>query len=472
VLFNTVSYVLFLVAALAIFWALPSHARKYFLLAASVIFYSLWRVEFLLIIFIATLIDFIVAIRLEHTDSPIRRRLLLMTSLSVNLGFLIYFKYLLFAAENVSALAAVFGFQLHLSKWQVILPLGISFYTFEAISYVVDVYRGHYPAHRNYLTYAAFILFFPKLIAGPIMRAREIIPQLEAQPRIDDDAVWFGLRRITLGLFLKICLADNISDLVSVGFQVRPALLSALDVWTLAFLFGFQIYFDFAAYSSIAIGSARLFGIVVPENFDFPYIASSPREFWRRWHISLSTWIRDYLYIPLQGERAERTAARSGIALFCTWFVMGLWHGANWTFVLWGLMHAAYIVAYRLSRRVFATVPDKVSQIVGWLFTLPAVMVAWVPFRAASVSDALTMLRAVLSPRAYLSLNLRENTYVITALLMLAFIATYTVSTSLAWTRERYPRAWLAGVFVASAILVPLVIAFLRPVNQFIYFQF
>ena len=279
------------------------------------------------------------------------------------MGLLFYFKYLAFFAQGANEIAELAGLDFSLPPLSIILPLGISFYTFQTISYTIDVYRGFIKPERNFILYSSFVVYFPQLVAGPILRAAELVDQLSRRPPFDPEDLVIGLRRIAYGLFLKVALADNIGPLVDAGFAEPAATLRALDVWTLSFLFGFQIYFDFSAYSHIALGSARLMGIHFPENFNFPYLASSPRDFWQRWHISLSSWIRDYLYLPLMGAQVHDRSTgglptvesgRSGFtrtrALFLTWGIMGLWHGANWTFVIWGLYHAT-LVYFRAPHR-------------------------------------------------------------------------------------------------------------------------
>jgi len=280
---------------------------------ASLTFYGFWRVEFLPVMLASTIVDYGAARAIHATDDERRRRIYLGLSLCVNLGLLFYFKYLIFFASNGTGLLRSIGFDVADPEWNIILPLGISFYTFQTISYTVDVYRRIIAPQRDFVLYACFVTFFPQLVAGPILRAREVIDQLSVRPRFSLTDFTVGIRRILSGLFLKVVLADNIASLVDAGFRQPIDGLGALDVWTLAFLFGFQIYFDFSAYSHIALGSARLMGIPFPENFNFPYLATSPREFWKRWHISLSSWIRDYLYLPLMGE-AVRDDSRGGLA--------------------------------------------------------------------------------------------------------------------------------------------------------------
>jgi D-alanyl-lipoteichoic acid acyltransferase DltB (MBOAT superfamily) len=434
-------------------------------------------------------VDFISALKIDSTSDTFKKKLWLAVSLIINLGMLCYFKYLFFFLDNAVVAFNLFGYHLEAPILNIILPLGISFYTFETISYVVDVYRGLFRAERSFIIYACFVTFFPKLIAGPILRAAELIPQLKSSTAFRLDEFSSGLTRIIYGLFLKVVVADNIAPLVDSGFQQPLASLSALDVWTLAFLFGFQIYFDFSAYSSIAIGSARLMGIHIPENFNFPYIANSPREFWRRWHISLSSWIRDYLYFPLQGIKV-RDRSIGGIAvdvsnlkgghnaplfaLFITWLVMGLWHGANWTFALWGLYHASLIAGYRLTENKFKYFPVWLKVYGGWAITLPLIMLGWIPFRSESVESTFGMFYKLISPSQYLWLGMRENTYLITVLLLMASISSYAVHKFNVHKHTVYALNFLFYLLktIILAIVIGLVFIFLRPINQFIYFQF
>jgi D-alanyl-lipoteichoic acid acyltransferase DltB (MBOAT superfamily) len=404
----------------------------------------------------------------------------------MNLGLLVYFKYLFFIVDNFNAAAGVFGLQLDIPYFNVILPLGISFYTFQTISYTVDVYRKFIEPERNFFIYATYVSFFPQLVAGPILRAREIIYQLKAKLRFKAENLNYGLRRVLYGLFLKVVLADNIAFLVDDGFAQNIDFLSAIDVWTLAFLFGFQIYFDFSAYSHIALGSAKMMGIEFPENFNFPYLAASPKEFWKRWHISLSSWIRDYLYLPVAGRKVLDTS-KGGlgtaadtplnknynfIPLFLTWAIMGLWHGANWTFVFWGLYHALLIAIYRITSQMNININSRVKGLIGWVFTLMFSMLSWIPFRAQNLDDTFAMLGKVFNPAAYNFLGLRENNYLIAALVMISVIAAYFTSKKfIPWLQSKkiiYP----VLETLQLAIIIILVFTFLRPINQFIYFQF
>jgi alginate O-acetyltransferase complex protein AlgI len=487
-IFNSVTFIVFLVTVVTLYWLLPQKIKMWMLLMASCVFYGFWRWEYLSVMSVSALTDYYTAIAIGNTPlhNARRRKMLLSITLIVNLGLLCYFKYLYFFSENTNVALEWLGLSVQLPLYSVLLPFGISFYTFETISYTVDVYRGLIKSEKSFLNYGLFVTFFPKLVAGPIQRASELMVQLKNRPGFRLEFLAEGTKRILYGLFLKVVLADNISGLVDEGFEADPASLSAIDVWTLAFLFGFQIYFDFSAYSHIAVGAARLMGISIPENFNYPYIASSFRDFWKRWHISLSSWIRDYLYLPLSGVRVVKTTGAGGIgegleatsrnsrnyALFLTWAIMGLWHGANWTFVFWGLYHASFIFAERMLRPVRDRWSFLNSYFITWPLTLGFAMLSWIPFRAENLEDTFVMLRKVLHPLGYTFYTMRENVFIITALLLLLFLGSY--------VSDRFLRERIAGIpgleltvnCIKYTLIVIFVFTFLRPVSQFIYFQF
>ena len=428
-IFNSITFIIFLVAVVILYWTLPGKVKMWMLLLVSCMFYGFWRWEYLSVMFASAMTDYFTAIAIGNTPLTDRRkrRLLLSITLLVNLGLLSYFKYLYFFSENTNEVLQGVGIDYQLPLFQILLPFGISFYTFETISYTVDVYRGLIKPERRFLNYALFVAFFPKLVAGPIQRASELLVQLKNRPEFQLSFLSEGTKRILYGLFLKVVLADNISPLVDEGFGADASSLSAIDVWTLAFLFGFQIYFDFSAYSHIAVGAAKMMGITIPENFEYPYIARSFKDFWKRWHISLSSWIRDYLYLPLAGIKVEKSTGRGGIgegleatsrmsknkALFLTWAIMGLWHGANWTFVIWGLYHAVFIYVERILKPLRTKFPWLGSYGIVWPLTLGLVMLSWIPFRAKTLGDTFTMLSKILIPVQYTYYTMRENNYLI-----------------------------------------------------------
>jgi D-alanyl-lipoteichoic acid acyltransferase DltB (MBOAT superfamily) len=505
-LFNSLTYLLFLAvcAPLCVFG--PARLRRTIFLVGSLAFYAFWRIDFTCLMIFNALIDYCCSIMIGRSTSPVARRGWLAVSLVLNFGLLAFFKYTYFLIDSGHSIAQWFGgtFQPDLG-FQIILPLGISFYTFQTVSYTIDVYRGLQEPIRDFPLFLTYVTFWPQLVAGPILRADEVVPQLQDYRRPTAAAVMRGLDEILAGLFKKVVLADTIGRMVDEGFAIEPARLGTLDVWCLAFAFGFQIYFDFAGYSSIALGSARVLGFDFPENFRWPYLATSVREFWKRWHISLSSWIRDYLYLPLQGVRfrgslaaaAEPAAGQPGrvapasvasggleargegnvsplrrdVALFATWFIMGLWHGANWTFALWGIWHALFIWLYRVSEPLRTKLPDRVRAVGGWATTLAVCMLGWIFFRATTVSGSLRMLATAFDPTRLRIRAMRENTYLVTFIYLVGMLLTYAVLHAI--PRERVP-AWVRYglVAVVQAVMLAAVFLSLRRAEQFIYFQF
>ena len=479
--FNSLTYLSLLIVVVPLYWVLPYRARLLLIFTASITFYGFWRIEFIPILMFSVVVDWLVALRMS-TVADKQRTNLLFFSIFINIGLLIYFKYLMFFADNFIWFANVFGAKLDPIVLNIILPLGISFYTFQTISYTVDVYRRHINPEKNFLLYACYVTFFPQLVAGPILRAREVMEQFVNRNLFRIEHITWGLRRILYGLFLKVSLADNIAPLVDQGYKLPVDTLSALDVWTLAFLYGFQIYFDFSAYSHIAIGSARLLGIVFPENFNFPYIASSPRDFWRRWHISLSSWIRDYLYLPLTGAKVMNKSTGgltistsengNNLALYATWAIMGLWHGANWTFVVWGIYHSIMVNIYRLIRPLGKKINDRFKTLLGVIVTLPIMMLGWVPFRAETIDQTFGMWIKVFDISGYFWIGMRENTYLITSVLFLGVILSTFLKKVFFVNLPQTNFVKQLIDFIAITVMVSAVIVFLRPISQFIYFQF
>lgn len=488
-IFNSLTFIIFLIFVVTAYWLLPKKYKMWMLLFASCIFYGFWRWEYLSVMFVSALTDYFTAIQIEQT--PIsnikKRKRLLAITLFVNLGLLIYFKYLFFFTENVNALSSILGMDFNLPLFKILLPFGISFYTFETISYTMDVYRGLIKAERSFLNYGLFVTFFPKLVAGPIQRASELLNQLKNRPLFQSEFIAEGLKRILYGLFLKVLLADNISPLVDEAFSVDSNTLSAIDVWMMAFLFGFQIYFDFSAYSHIAIGSAKLMGITIPENFNFPYLATSFKDFWKRWHISLSSWIRDYLYLPLAGVKVTETSGKVGIgegldksgnknsktkALFLTWAIMGFWHGANWTFVVWGIYHASFVYLERKLKPLRKRFKIFDFNIIAWIITLSFAMLSWIPFRANNLQETFIMFQKIINPKNYLFYTMRENNYLITAFLLILMLVTYFSNTFVEPKLNKFK--WASFIFhtIKYSIIIIFVYTFLRPISQFIYFQF
>jgi D-alanyl-lipoteichoic acid acyltransferase DltB (MBOAT superfamily) len=451
----------------------------------SLVFYGFWKPQYTLLLMFAAVMDYFIAAGIDKQQDQKRRRALLIVSLIFNLGLLFYFKYLLFFKGNVEMLVNSLGANVHiLPSLKIILPIGISFYTFETISYTVDVYRRHLKPEKNFISYLSFLVFFPHLIAGPILRASDILPQFNQKRKFEWIFIIEGFKRIIFGLFLKVVLADNIAPFVDRMYGTETASLGAIDIWTMAFLFGFQIYFDFCGYSHIAIGCAKLMGINFLENFNFPYLAVSPKAFWKRWHISLSTWIRDYLYLPLTGakvtygQHAEAISEiksnrnlKSFTALFLTWAIMGFWHGASWTFVFFGIYHAVLVTAHRGISKFTGNINKTFLNITGWSVSIMFIMLGWLFFRVEELSTVKDYFIKLISPSEYRKLGLKENIYLVTFLLMGTVIIAYLIDKYITPALQ----GTITGKFVhmlALSVMIALIIIFLRPISQYIYFQF
>ena len=399
-LFNSLQFIIFLPVVVLAYYIVPDRFKSLWLLAASYFFYMCWNAAYLLLILFSTLVTFLCAISLERFGgSPGKRKLLLILSLVINLSILFFFKYFTFAAENLNSVFRHIGFSLNVPVFDVLLPVGISFYTFQALGYTIDVYRGEIAAERNFVQYALFVSFFPQLVAGPIERSGNLLHQLSVPHRADFSNILDGVYLIIWGFFLKLVLADRIAIFVDSIYGPGYAEFTGWYVALAAVLFSFQIYCDFAGYSTIAMGSAKLLGIDLMENFNAPYLSASTPEFWRRWHISLSTWFRDYLYIPLGGNR--RGKLRKYLNLLITFAVSGLWHGANWGYVMWGLLNGIYQVIggiltpirKKLSSLLNLNVKSIGCRVVSTVFTFALISFAFIFFRASRLSPALVMVK-------------------------------------------------------------------------------
>lgn len=393
-LFTQIEFIIFFGIVLVLLLVTGSNIiRKRLLLLASYYFYAYWDWRFLSLILISTLVDYFVGLGLVRTNRSNRRKLLLLTSLVCNLGILGFFKYFNFFIQSMETVFGSFGF--HHGTLHIILPIGISFYTFQTLSYTIDVYRGRLEPCRNVFDFALFVAFFPQLVAGPIVRASEFLPQLKSSARISWYGAFLGFRQFTIGLFKKVFIADHIAVFVDYVFDNAGA-FSGISTWFAVLAYGLQIYCDFSGYSDMAIGAARIMGYHLPTNFRSPYLATSITDFWHRWHISLSTWLRDYLYIPLGGNR--KGPLRTYMNIFITMLLGGLWHGASWTFVLWGGLHGTALViekwlGHRLKSMGYSAVIERLSGILGWFVTMIIVFTAWVFFRAETFQQAFLMLR-------------------------------------------------------------------------------
>lgn len=397
-IFHSLAFVVFFLIVVIVYWRLPHREQNLLLLGASYIFYGWMQPWFVLVMLASTTVDFWAGRRME--DDPPNKKRYLAASLIVNLGMLGFFKYFNFFIDNVQAAFASIGISVGLPTLSIILPAGISFYTFQALSYTIDIYKGEMHARRNPIDFALFVAFFPHLVAGPIMRAQNLLVQVERPRTFSDDAARSGLVLMAWGFFKKLVVADNVAVIANRVFAHEAPTFEIL--WAGVFAFGIQIYADFSAYSDIARGVARWFGFELIVNFDHPYIAHSPTNFWRRWHISLSTWFRDYVYIPLGGNRVP--ALQREINLIATFVISGLWHGASWNFVLWGFYHGMLVFITRTLGRLLK-LPEHwpgplfllqvagtfVLTMGGWLFfreTNPDYLMAYLHLRPRASSPA------------------------------------------------------------------------------------
>ena len=468
-LFNSWTYIFFFIIA-AVILRIRYIPWKASLVILSIIFYIFWDYRFLPLILLVTVVNFFAAKIIEKSKSDHTKKISLTASIALNISFLVFFKYILLI---ISGIELIFDFE-YSGKMihSIILPLGISFYTFQAISYVVDVFRQEKKAENSYLEFVLFIMFFPQLVAGPIMRANQLLPQLKNRPEVNSEDLRIGLNYFINGLFLKVVLADNISPFVDAAFEVNPSLLGFLDVSTMSFMFGWQIYFDFFGYSLIALGSARILGIKLVDNFRDPYISQSVREFWTRWHISLSQWIRDYLYIPLVksffgDERPSNLNLLAILCLLISWSLMGLWHGSNLSFLIWGIMHAIFLIVFRINQRI---IPPKIFENAFMKFlstglTLYCVMLAWIPFRANDAQHTFELFNALFLVENLTSLGFREDTYLVTFIITICYFIYYPIS-------QKFNVSGGFTEFMYILFKVTLIFIYLQARDQFIYFQF
>jgi len=396
--FNSLTFAVFLAVVFAAHrLPIPWRWKKGNLLVASYLFYAAWNPPFVLLIWLSTVVDWKVAAWMHRAERAGTRRALLVVSVLVNLGVLGFFKYADLALETFVGLTQWAGFSFAPVSLGLVLPVGISFYTFQSLSYTIDVYRRDMDPWDSFADFALFVTFFPQLVAGPIVRAASFLPQLARKHRATNDQVGWGLALLTLGLFQKVVLADALTAPVADLVFAAPARAGWLDAWVGTLAFANQIFFDFAGYSTCAIGVALMFGFVLPDNFRFPYAAVGFSDFWRRWHISLSTWLRDYLYIPLGGNRGGTAFVVRNLML--TMLLGGLWHGANWRFVAWGGLHGAYLVVergLRARRPAVHIVNRPAAQFLLSLMTFYWICIAWVFFRAETFADARILLGAML----------------------------------------------------------------------------
>ena len=401
--FNSIDFAIFLPIVFLLYWSLKNlRSQNYLIVVASYVFYGWWDWRFLSLILFSSIIDYCIGLALFRKENQTRRRALLWTSFCVNLGFLGFFKYYNFFVENFITAFTYFGAEIKGNSLDIILPIGISFYTFQTLSYSIDVYRRKLEPTRDFIGFTAFVSFFPQLVAGPIERATHLLPQFYKRRNFDYTKAVDGLRQILWGLFKKVVIADNCAEYANLIFNNSDSYSGSALVLGGVF-FSFQIYCDFSGYSDIAIGVSRLFGFDLKRNFNFPYFSRDIAEFWRRWHISLSTWFRDYLYIPLGGSRGGTwIKVRNTFLIF---IVSGFWHGASWTFIAWGVLNALYFLPLLLSnnnRNHLDTIAHgkylpSLRELVSMLLTYGLTVFAWIFFRANDMDHAFSYIEGIFS---------------------------------------------------------------------------
>lgn len=472
--FNTYTFGVFLAVVFGAYWVLPPRARTFFLLAASYVFYCWKTPVYGLLLAASTVLDYSCGLGMERTQRPHARRLILLASLLGNLGLLGFFKYIDFFGSNLAGIGQWLGFQTTWTAYDFLLPAGISFYTFQTLSYTLQVYRRQISACRDPVSFALYVAYFPQLVAGPIEHAGHLLPQLQKTQSFDGDNVAAGAGRILLGLFRKMVVADRLAIFVDRVFA-HPGEYSTASWWIALCAFAMQVYFDFAGYSDIAIGSARLFGVRITENFRRPLMARSVADFWDRWHLTLTGWLRENVYFPMGGSR--RGPGRTVFNIWVLFLLCGLWHGASWNFVLWGAYFAFFNMLYFLWRRARPRAPDAPKDPPGfgrfWGIASTYAMVAFAAslFRARDLAATGTVWRALVGRHDGAALATEWDAWVMAGLMLAVYAVEYAQEYHGLddWFRRRTPRQRAVAWF-----LLVLALVFLSVSNQqpYVYFQF
>jgi alginate O-acetyltransferase complex protein AlgI len=488
--FNSYIFIAFL-AVILVLHNLPLswNTKKVNLLLASYIFYAAWNPPFILLLWLSTVVDYFVGRALYTQENLFKKRLLLVVSLIGNLGMLCFFKYGGFLLDNFVALVNVTGVDFHPAKPDIILPAGISFYTFTTLCYTIDMYKRKSEPVKSLLDFSLFVTFFPHLVAGPIVRPHQLVPQFESPRKATQQQLLQGLFLLSLGLFMKVVVADTLLSATADSVFSNKGMLPALDAWLGVLAFSGQIFFDFAGYSTCAVGVALCLGFVLPENFRYPYAAIGFSDFWKRWHMTLSLWLRDYLYIPLGGNR--KGEFRTYVNLMITMLLGGLWHGASWTFVVWGALHGTYLCVEKLVREQFTgrskEMEDMVvtqasfapafmrnktfSNFILALFTFFLVNVTWVFFRAADFTSAWHLLIAMFGQATDAAPLLSTLAILKVSVVVVLMVVAHWImrNTTIVQVTEKAPW-WALGI--VWAVLVVALIVSQKSSDSFIYFQF
>jgi alginate O-acetyltransferase complex protein AlgI len=471
--FNSIAFLVFIALFFPIYFILKGKARLWFMLISSYVFYGWWDYRFLALIVFSTCLDFYLSVLINNQEDPSRRKLALTISIIVNLAFLGFFKYFNFFIDSANDLLGYFGYQENYNVLNIILPVGISFYTFQSMSYTIDVYRKEIQPEPSLLRFATFIAFFPQLVAGPIVRAIDFLPQLYKDHKFKWSNFQIGLAQVLVGFGKKLVIADSLAPFVDAVFATPDAYSSLVMIIAVVF-YSFQIYCDFSGYSDIAIGLAKMLGYEFPMNFNTPYFSKSFSEFWERWHISLSSWLRDYLYIPLGGNRNGKFNTYRNLML--TMLLGGLWHGANYTFIIWGFLHGMYLVLQRLITNVKKTFGLQPTGVINSLFSIMLVYsltcLSWIYFRSPDVATAHTIIGNIVSLDSLSFADLPYKFEIAKGVMLLAILLFFEiVSTRVDFgTIVLRSPAFRVVSFAAILWLIALMGSFID--SQFIYFQF
>lgn len=481
-LFNSFQFLIFFPLVVCFYFAIPHKYRWILLLAASYYFYMCWKVEYLLLIVCSTLIDYYAGLRMGRVAEKEKRRIYLILSLFANLGLLFTFKYFNFVNESLRQAFQHFNILYNVPSLKVLLPVGISFYTFQTLSYTIDVYRGEREPERHLGIFALYVSFFPQLVAGPIERSTRLLPQFFEKMEFDYRRVKEGLILMAWGFFKKVVIADWVAIFVNQVYN-HPEMYPGLPSIVATYFFAFQIYCDFSGYSDIAIGAAQVMGYRLMLNFRRPYFSKSISEFWKRWHISLSSWFRDYLYIPLGGNRVKK--ARMYLNILIVFLVSGFWHGANWTFIVWGGLHGAFLLISRWTaewrrrlHRLFGLLKfPQLHRFLKVLVTFHLVWFSWIFFRANSISEALLIIRNLFiafDPATLLTVSGFTSQHFILSFLSIVILLGVEL-----FQRNHDIRGWLSQrpvmlrwVFYYGLVMFILLFGAYDNANEFIYFQF
>lgn len=486
-LFNSFSFAVFLPVIFILYWCVfhkNLRLQNALLLTASYVFYAWWNWHFLFLLMFSTLLDFFTGLKMSGTESRNKKKFWFLLSVIVNLGFLGVFKYYNFFADSFAEALSKFGLVVNPWTLQVILPVGISFYTFHGLSYVIDIYRGTIKTEKNFIDYAVFVSFFPLLVAGPIERATHLLPQIKKERKFDYAKAADGMRQILWGLFKKIVIADNCAGYANLIFNNAHD-YSGSTLLLGAIFFSIQIYGDFSGYSDIALGTARLFGIDLLRNFAFPYFSRDIAEFWRRWHISLSSWFRDYVYIPLGGSKGSAwTKVRNTFIIF---LLSGFWHGANWTFIIWGALNAIYFLPLLLAhcnRNNLTIVAQgkllpSIKEFFQIAITFGLTVFAWIFFRAATITDAFSYIQNIfsktlfslpyISDRDSISLIAKKTLFILIAVFIIIEWLGREQQYAIAGLGLRWRKPFRYALYYSMIIAI---FWFGGKEQQFIYFQF